>query len=353
MPAYTRAPMSKRTPRLDRASFGWWLGTESAVPYKSNQKGVFFARKDSKSPGEILGLDLRTAKEPTTVKLARAVGFLFDAKAAAALLAQMLPRPKCPSCKAAKLELLADDHVACKGCGGMFDLDAFRSETSHPIALDWAARLEGSWKAGAEEVVVAQRPLMVSAKGAQAHRAAVAVARAVPLRAFAPCELTDADIAALGAQPQMQSLDLWFNRNLTAKGFAHLTGYTGLEHLNVGNNPAVDDGVAADVAKLDALVSFEAEQTQIGDAGLAALAKLPRLETLILSSVPITDDGLAALRKHKTLRRIAVGWTKITDAGLAHLATIPNLTSVEAWDCKLKGGSPKAAITAEALRAAL
>jgi hypothetical protein len=55
---------------------------------------------------------------------------------------------------------------------------------------------------------------------------------------------------------------------------------------------------------------------------------------LSLNSTLVTDAGIAALAKHPKLRTVRLGWTKIGPAALAHLATIPNLETVETYDCQ-------------------
>ncbi len=322
--------MPARSVRIDR-DLGWFLASKGErLPYRANQKGVFFI-----APNEVIGADLRKAKEPENLAFSRPPGFILDGESAATVLGHVLSSGACPSCKSLDLAKVAGDQIACNGCGGMFELDVFTKESAYPVAVEWAARLEGSWKVGAEHAVIAHGPAMISSEGAQATRAAIAVAGAVPLAAFAPGGIDDAAFVALGAQPKMRALHLWFNRSLTSAGLHVLATYTSLTHLNLGNNPNVDDDAARHVATLSSLRTFEAEQTKIGDAGLTQIAKL-RLETLILNSAPITDDGLAALKGHPTLRLIAIGWTCITDEGIRHLATIPNIEEIRVFDGKLK-----------------
>lgn len=323
--------MIRRTPAVDTA-LGWWMsGPEDRLPYRASVRGVFFSE-----PGAIVGVDLRKAKEPSKLRLTRPPAFIVDGKAANEVLGLVLDT-RCPSCGSTRLALdtqtEADDQVLCNGCGGMFEMDAFVAAAGYPAALDWAARLEGRWASGDDAAVSGRGPAMVSAKGTQAARAALAVAQATSLRAFRPGEIDDAGLASLGAQPRLEALDLWYTR-VTGEGLAAVRSFTTLRHLNAGNNRSLGDEAAPHIAELAELRTLTLEQTALGDVGLAVLAqRLPALEVLILNATPVTDEGLAALRGHPALRRLALGWTKITDAGLAHLRAIPTLEMVDTWDC--------------------
>ena len=213
----------------------------------------------------------------------------------------------------------------------MYALDAFRGAPH--VTVEWSARLEGKWRAGDEAVLLESAPAFVSASGAQASAAARKIASALELRGFAPGEAADEALLALGEQPRLRALHLWYS-GLGDRGLAALPRYATLEQVNAGNNKAVTDAGALSLAKLTELRRLELAQTSVGDEGLAAIAKLPALETLVLNSTKVTDDGLSALRKHPRLREIRIGWTAITNAGLKHLATIPNLQTVESWDTK-------------------
>lgn len=311
----------------------WQGGGGEGVPYRGNKKGVFFIQR---SDSKVIGLDLRTAKEVEAVPFVRAPSFVIDGKSAKDVLPKVVAKRKCPSCKATKLAWAEEPGgaVACQGCGGMFELPVLTGEVGYPISLSWAARLEGKWAAGEEKAVIAERPSLVSAEGAQALKAALAVAREVPLRAFAPGkEIDDQGIAAMGEHPQLRFLRLWYSPKMTAEGFAPIAKYTTLEHLDIGNNRVLDDGAANLVSKMKNLESLVLDQTNFGDEGLAAIAKLKSLEYLSLNSTKVTEDGVAALAKHPRLRTVRLGWTKIGPDALKHLATIKSLETVETFDC--------------------
>lgn len=319
-----------RSSQLDERyddALGWWLyreGDRYPYPYRASTRGIFFG-----APNDVVGIDLRKAKAPLDARVTRPLSLIADRTAAETLLPRRVDS-RCPDCGSTALALhedvqLPDDQLVCSGCGAMFELGAYVELAGYPTALNWSLRLEGRWSAGDEELVAARPPTRVSApRSAQAARMALTMARSWPLRAFAPGLLDDAGLQTLGDQPRLENLELWYTK-ITDAGLASLEGCTALRRLNAGNNRAISDEGARQIAKLSALEVLNLEQTAIGDSGLAELAKLKKLQVLILNATLVTDEGLRALRDHPSLRTIALSSTKVTEAGLAHLATIPTL----------------------------
>lgn len=337
----TKTPTRRKTSTLDGAlpahlqvsytdDLGWWLRREAdRHPYRASTKGVVFS-----SPGEVIGFDLRTVKDPGAHSIARSPSFILDGASATARLPSLLSR--CSACRSHHLAILpvdGGDQIACGGCGGMFTLDAFIAESRPHFTVEWSAHLEGKWRPGDEAILVDTAPAMLSAAGVQASTAARKVASSLALRAFSPGLAADEALLSLGDQPRLRTLRLWYSE-LGDRGLAELPRYSTLTEVNAGNNKGVSDAGAISLSKLPALTRLELEQTAIGDRGLAALATLPALEKLVLNSTRVTDAGLEVLRGHPTLRSIAIGWTKVTDRGLKHLATIPRLERVESWSSK-------------------
>lgn len=316
---------------------GWWLrepDDEYSYAYRANIRGVFFARR-----GSAVGVDLRKVKQGTTLSFTRPQTFIADAKTAAAVLPRLLDQ-RCPTCAGAQLRLHSEDtlpaeQVACLGCGGMYDLPTFVEQQGYPLATCWGLRLEGRWSPGDDRRAAALAPLSVSAKGAQACEAALAVARACQPVAFAAEVIDDRGLAALGPQPRLEALRLWYTR-ITDQGLATVARLSSLRELNAGNNAGITDAGIERLAALGGLTTLNLEQTALGDAGLAALARLPALRSLSMARTRISDAGLRALRDHPGLEEIDIASNPISDAGIEHLATIPNLRSVTAYSTRVR-----------------
>lgn len=321
-PAVTAtAPLPPRFVVAFDTHAGWWLRLNGdRLPYRANTKGVNFAKQ-----GEVVGVDLRTTASPAAQAITRPPFFITDGASASIWLAKLINR--CAACGSARLSLVSTgggDQVPCHECGGMYALADFTALNPQRVTVEWAARLEGRWRPGEEDVVVEHRPALLSASGARAAAAASRIASRLELRAFSPGQDGDQAVLALGEQPRLRAVRLWYS-TLTDRGLAALASYPTLEDVNAGNNrDGVTDDGARSLAKLSALRHVNLEQTAVGDAGLAALAKLPALETLRLAATRVTDAGLKALRGHPALRWLELG-RNVSAQGRAHLATIPNL----------------------------
>jgi hypothetical protein len=116
-------------------------------------------------------------------------------------------------------------------------------------------------------------------------------------------ELTDADVAALGAMPK-----LWLFR---------VSG-------------PITDAALPSVLRYPLLRYVGLSQTRMTDAGLTSVAKVPALENLrLVGSANVTDAGLAAFAGHKRLQTLDVtGCVGITDACVSRLEAIPMLSDL-------------------------
>jgi hypothetical protein len=126
--------------------------------------------------------------------------------------------------------------------------------------------------------------------------------------------ISDAEMAAFAAFPDLQNITLWHN---SGNGF---TG-TGL----------------AGVAKLPKLERVTLAGGSFDDAGMAEAAKMPKLKELRAWHSKFTDAGVATFRNHPALESITIGpmWEKaLTDKTLEALATCPKLKKLgisETW----------------------
>ncbi len=82
----------------------------------------------------------------------------------------------------------------------------------------------------------------------------------------------------------------------------------------------VDDAVAADLAKLAAVVRLRLSRNAITDRGVALLSALPRIEHLNLyGNGGVTDASVDVLAGVGSLRRVDVWQTGMTEDGIARL----------------------------------
>jgi hypothetical protein len=95
----------------------------------------------------------------------------------------------------------------------------------------------------------------------------------------------------------------------------------------------VTDDVLRRIAQLDHVTRLDLDGSQsLTDEGLKHLASMPQLESLDLSNYPgsrISDEGLGVLRHFPGLKRFKICWQPgITDKGVANLASCERLESV-------------------------
>ena len=158
----------------------------------------------------------------------------------------------------------------------------------------------------------------------------------------------------LRGHQRLQSLELVWSKNLTAKGVEHLTTIPNLKHLGMfgphldddalvqlGQMPSLetvtfggvisDTGVAAfehnsRIAQLSLLAFGKSKLTDESLRTLSGLSKLGHLQVQrIAGEQPFTDEGLKHLATSTSLNTIAVGGKQITDAGLVHLKQLKTL----------------------------
>jgi Leucine Rich Repeat (LRR) protein len=153
--------------------------------------------------------------------------------------------------------------------------------------------------------------------------------------------VTDSDMAALAAFPQLRELNLNMTRitdaglvhlqgltelrevhlaavRVRGPGLAHLSGMKRLRMLSLGSS-LVRDGGLAHLAGLSGLKELYLFQTGVTDAGIAYLAGLTDLQKLDLNKTGVTDAGLPHLYRMDHLQELRLRDTRVTDAGVAAL----------------------------------
>ena len=132
-------------------------------------------------------------------------------------------------------------------------------------------------------------------------------------------ELTDADLAVLGAMPK-----LWIFRvsgPITDAGVPSVVRYPHLKVVGLSRTKITDTGLVS-VAKTRSLENLRlAGSAAITDAGLAAFAGHDRLQTLDLTNcLGITDACVSKLQALPKLTELFVEGTRITRDGAAKIA---------------------------------
>lgn len=112
--------------------------------------------------------------------------------------------------------------------------------------------------------------------------------------------VTDAGLAILAEQAQLESLDVRSCHGISNKGMAAVSRMRGLKEL-------------------------ELYDTSIGDPGLRCVCEIPTLEKLNLHSTRVTDLGLRQLREILGLKTLAIGGPSLNDAALEHVGQLHSL----------------------------
>jgi len=161
------------------------------------------------------------------------------------------------------------------------------------------------------------------------------------------CEgLNDDWLEPLASLTGLKSLILSGNRQLTAEGVKHLAGLTNLLELRLGDTKIGDSGVES-IAGLTSLERLELKRADVTDAGVAHLKGMTKLQELQLSGrgrnfdkidSGITDASAEVIGAMKQLEILDLGSTNLTDAGLTklgelkHLKTLVLLSSIKITD---------------------
>jgi Leucine-rich repeat (LRR) protein len=151
--------------------------------------------------------------------------------------------------------------------------------------------------------------------------------------------VSDSDIAALAALPNLTRLDLSLSRisdhglqqlktaptitdlNLcyaeliTDAGLSAIKSWKRLKRLNL-RGTKVTDTTLQHLSVINSLESLDVGYAQITDVGLDLISTLPNLQELTIGGNKLTDNGLQPLRQLPGLRYLDLGGSQRTDSGL-------------------------------------
>ncbi|HMH49701.1 MAG TPA: AAA family ATPase [Candidatus Acidoferrum sp.] len=144
--------------------------------------------------------------------------------------------------------------------------------------------------------------------------------------------VTNSGLKYLG--PNLRSLVLYNNVQISDEGVENLAGLTALSSLTLNDAKITDRGLAA-VSRLRGLTSLSVDGTghKITNSGVAQLAALTKLEQLTLNfNWDLTDDALNTVVTMRNLRSITfLGNRKFSSAGFSRLKTLPLLRKLDIW----------------------
>lgn len=189
----------------------------------------------------------------------------------------------------------------------------------------------------------------------------------------------DVDLEIVRKLPRLDDLQVVRDR-LSAADAGHLEGLTGLDHLAIYVNDAIDEEVRAigrlprlndlwvggiggmdncvlsdtrtdvrpvfantqitdaglaQLSELGQLRQLHLQNSKVSDAGLRHLRGLANLEFLYLSDTQVTDAGLERLKPLTRLKQLFLSRTDVTDVGLAHLRNRPGFEHLELKETRI------------------
>jgi hypothetical protein len=125
------------------------------------------------------------------------------------------------------------------------------------------------------------------------------------------CPLTEDDLVALAALPNLRSLVL--------------------------GGGVISERAAEALAKSPKLVSLSMHGTNVGDQDVRMIATLPRLRSLDVSNSSVTSVGLAYLKGHPALRELKLGVTRVGNLGMEAISRNENLASLDVSGTRVDG----------------
>ncbi len=162
------------------------------------------------------------------------------------------------------------------------------------------------------------------------------LAELVNCRSLTHLELTGTKVGDAGLEKLAACRSLTYLRledtDVSDAGLTHLAKLPQLETLWLGENPEVTDEGLKTVGKLVNLTSLDLMNTKITRAGLVQLAGLRKLKSLLLDWTDIEEADLAYLAPLQSLEELRLYYIKgrITDAGAEHLARLKSLRTISA-----------------------
>jgi hypothetical protein len=139
--------------------------------------------------------------------------------------------------------------------------------------------------------------------------------------------VTSALLLKLTALPSLEELNL-DSCNVSDGAIAHLADKgvcPNLLSLDLADNSQLTDAGIAKIAKFQKLKRLSLFYCNVTNAGLKHLSQLKDLEVLNLDSREISDDGLLPLQCLTKLKNLDVFTGRITDVGCGHLSSIRSL----------------------------
>ncbi|MDX1969497.1 MAG: hypothetical protein SFV23_20145, partial [Planctomycetaceae bacterium] len=146
-----------------------------------------------------------------------------------------------------------------------------------------------------------------------------------------PLSGTDADLADLGALPEMVSISLDMTR-VTPAGLARLERCPKLERLSLGGFPITDEALKA-ASRFPKLVGLFLAKSDVSHRHCVAISEsFPNLKNLnLMNNGQLDDAAIAPLSRLKRLTSLQLQQTKVTAAGVATLKRAMPNCNIE-WD---------------------
>ena len=141
-------------------------------------------------------------------------------------------------------------------------------------------------------------------------------------------KITDAGLAVFAGRKKLESVNLNACRQFTGTGLNHLKDSLNLKDLGLSHTGLTDEGMAV-VGGFKNLRVLSMAAVPVTDAGMAHVKSLPNLTSINLyDCLSVGDETLAHLRGHRNIESLNLWGTRITDAGLANHADWPRLKSL-------------------------
>jgi len=140
--------------------------------------------------------------------------------------------------------------------------------------------------------------------------------------------VTDSDMAALAAMPNLARLDLSLTR-ISDHGLQQLKTAPAITDLNLCYAELITDAGLSTVKSWKHLKRLNVRGTKVTDTTLQHLSAVTSLESLDIGSAQITDVGLDLITSLPNLKELTIGGNKLTDNGLLPLRQLPGLTYLD------------------------
>jgi internalin A len=140
--------------------------------------------------------------------------------------------------------------------------------------------------------------------------------------------VTDSDMAALAAMPNLERLDLSLTR-ISDHGLQQLKTAPAITDLNLCYAELITDAGLSTVKGWKHLKRLNVRGTKVTDTTLQHLSAVTSLESLDIGSAQITDVGLDLIASLPNLKELTIGGNKLTDNGLLPLRQLPGLTYLD------------------------